>query len=169
VQTLATTHSRNYERSYSDDIITGQQHYQFLTSKNISEETTLNKDQKQLWKLIRKINNCWHRGNPLELSDFFDQNVVFNSPDFKRQIIGKDNCIRTYIDFMNNSKVLIYNESNPAVQLFANTAVVTYDFEMKYEQNNNTYHETGTDILIFERRQGLWKVIWRGLSNLKNI
>jgi hypothetical protein len=70
---------------------------------------------------------------------------------------------------MNNSKVLLYNEGNPVVGIFANTAVVTYDFEMKCEQNNKTCHETGTDIMVFDRNQDSWKVVWRGLSNLKNV
>src|SRR5450759_5775485 len=103
----------------------------------MSNETTWNKDQKELWELMQKINDCWYKGDPLQLSDFFHPNIAFNSPDFKHQIIGKDNCVQTYIDFMSNSKVLLYNEGNPTVGLFANTAVVTYDFEMKYDQNNN--------------------------------
>ncbi len=135
----------------------------------MSNETTWNKDQRELWELIQKINGCWYKGDPLQLADFFHPNIVFNSPDFKHQITGKDNCAQTYIDFMNNSKVLLYNEGNPTVGIFSNTAIVTYDFEMKYEQNNKTYHETGTDIMVFERHQDTWKVIWRGLSNLKNL
>lgn len=135
----------------------------------MNNKTTKNKDQKELRQLMRKINDCWYKGDPLQLSDFFHPDVVFNSPDFKYQIIGNDNCVKTYIDFMNNSEILLYNESNPVVTLFVNTAVVTYDFEIKYKQNNKTYHETGTDIVVFERYQDSWKVVWRGVSNLKNI
>ena len=128
-----------------------------------------NKEREDIWTLVKKINDCWYKGEPSRLTDFFHLNIVFNSPDFKHQIVGRDNCIQTYIDFMNNSKVLLYNEGNPNVHLFANTATVAYDFEMKYEQNNKLYHETGTDIMVFERDKDSWKAVWRGLSNLKNV
>jgi hypothetical protein len=135
----------------------------------MSNDTTWNKDQKELWKLMQKINNCWYKGDPQHLSDFFHPNIVINSPDFRHSIIGKDNCIQTYIDFMNISTILLYRENNPSVQIFEKTAIVTYHFEMKYEQKGKTFHETGTDILVFEKDESSWKVIWRALSNLQNI
>lgn len=132
-------------------------------------KSALTKQQQELWILIQKINNCWYRGQPADLSAYFHQNVVFNSPDFSRQITGKENCIQTYIDFMKRSTVLHYTERNPVIQLFEKTAMVTYDFEMKYEQKGKTYHETGTDILAFEKAGQSWKVIWRALSNLRPV
>lgn len=124
------------------------------------------KTQHDLWALVQKINTAWHSGHTGELAPYFHDEVVFNSPDFKHQIKGKENCVRTYTDFMSTSEVLFYNESNPKVHTSGDTAVVTYDFEMKYEQNNQTHHERGTDILVFNRDPDGWKVIWRGLSNL---
>ena len=135
----------------------------------MSSETTFKKEQQDLWTLVRKLNNCWYNGQPSQLTDFFHDSIVFNSPDFKHQIIGKENCIQTYIDFLSTSRVLLYNEGKPTIQLFGNTAILTYDFEMKYEQKNKTYHETGIDIMVFCRQQTSWKVTWRGLSNLKNV
>ncbi len=128
-----------------------------------------NEQQLAFWTLVQKINNYWYSGQLTALSAYFHQNVVFNSPDFKHQVIGKENCIRTYIDFLNISSILLYTESNPTVQIFKETVIVTYDFEIKYEQNNKTYHEAGTDILVFGKEQQSWKIVWRGMSNLKNV
>jgi len=124
---------------------------------------------RELWARVQEINACWYQGRPAELSAYFHPNVVFNSPDLKHQITGKENCIQTYIDFMQNSNISHYVESNPIVQLFEKTAVVTYDFEMEYEQKGKTFREAGTDILVFEKEEDSWKVIWRALSNLKDI
>lgn len=132
-------------------------------------QLTLTEQQQEFWTLVQKINNCWYQGQPTDLSAYFHQDVVFNSPDFKYQITGKENCIQTYIDFLNISSILDYIESNPTVQIFEKTAIVTYDFEMKYEQKDKTFHETGTDILAFEKDGQSWKVVWRALSNLKNV
>lgn len=126
-------------------------------------------DQQSCWSIMQQINNCWYKGKSAQLHEYFNDNIVFNSPDFKHQIIGKENCIQTYADFMSISKVLSYNESNAKVHLFENTAIVTYDFEMKYEQKNKMFNEAGTDIVVFNRYQNNWKAIWRGLTNSRNI
>ncbi len=131
-------------------------------------KTKLSDSQNKLWTLAKQINDCWHKGNPSELSHFFHQEVVFNSPDFVHQIKGKDDCVQTYFDFLENSEVLLYNTSNPKVEMFASTGIIAYDFEMKYKQNDKVHHEIGTDILVFQKTENSWKVIWRGLSNLKN-
>lgn len=105
----------------------------------------------------------------MQLAAYFHENIVFNSPDLKKQSIGKDVCLQSYIDFVSNSKVLFCDETNPLVQVFDNTAIVTYDFEMKYEQKNKVYHETGTDIMIFNKQQNSWKAVWRSLTNIKSL
>jgi len=124
--------------------------------------------EQELWNTMQQINNCWYKGPIQQLAEYFDDQVVFNSPDFKHQIIGKDSCIKTYADFMSISKVLLYKESNENIKLFGSTGIVTYDFEMKYEQKGKTYHEAGTDIVIFNR-SNKWKAVWRALANLKNL
>ncbi|MGC4231491.1 MAG: nuclear transport factor 2 family protein [Niabella sp.] len=116
---------------------------------------------------VRKINAAWYSKKFDELSSYFHEQVVFNSPDFLQQVRGKESCVQTYKDFMNASTVLLYNENDIQIQLSHHTAVVTYHFEMKYEQNNQLFHETGTDILVFTK-DGEWKVLWRAVSNLKN-
>ncbi|MBD0331587.1 MAG: nuclear transport factor 2 family protein [Chitinophagaceae bacterium] len=135
----------------------------------MNTETLTTKDQQDLWNIMQQINNCWYKGQPAQLADYFHDNIVFNSPDLKQQFTGKEICIKSYIDFLSNSKVLLYNETNPIVHVFDNTAIITYDFEMKYEQKDKVYHETGTDIMIFNKQQNSWKVVWRSLANLKNL
>src|ERR1035437_5769995 len=123
----------------------------------MNSNTFKSKEHQELWNLMRQINICWFKEQIHKLTDYFDDKIVFNSPDFKHLIVGKDNCIQTYTDFMKISKVLLYNEANENVQLFDTTGIVTYDFEMKYEQQGKTYHETGTDIVFFNRQDHSWK------------
>jgi len=132
-------------------------------------ESILNEKQRQLWMLMQKINRCWYEGRPAKLADFFHDEIVFNTPDFRHQVRGREPCIRSYAGFMDSSRILLYKENNPVVQVFRNTAIVAYDFEMKYEQNNVTYHETGTDIFVFEQEKEQWKAVWRVMSNIKNV
>ena len=135
----------------------------------MNTETLTTKDQQDLWNIMQQINNCWYKGQPAQLTEYFHDNIVFNSPDLKRQSTGKDICIQSYIDFLNSSKILLFNETNPLVHIFDNTAIVTYEFEMKYEQKDKVYHETGTDIMIFNKQENSWKAVWRSLADLKSI
>lgn len=135
----------------------------------MNTETLTTKDQQELWNIMQQINKSWLEGQRAQLTDYFHENVVFNSPDLKRQSIGKDICVQSYLDLMNNSKVLFYTDTNPIVHVFDNTAIVIYDFEMKYEQKNKVYHETGTDIMIFGKQQNSWKAVWRSLANIKSL
>jgi hypothetical protein len=118
---------------------------------------------------MQQINNCWYKGQPEQLANYFHDNIVFNSPDLKQQFTGKDICIQSYVDFLSNSTVLLYHETNPIVHVFDNTAIITYDFEMQYEQKDKVYHETATHIMIFSKQQNSWKAVWRNLTNLKTL
>jgi hypothetical protein len=81
----------------------------------------LNKEQEEIWALVKKINESWYKWETSRLTDYFHLQIVFNCPDFKHQIVGKDNCIQTCIDFM--------NIQNPNIHLFANTATIAYDLK----------------------------------------
>ncbi|MGK6353362.1 DUF4440 domain-containing protein [Parapedobacter sp. DT-150] len=121
-----------------------------------------------LWELMQKINRCWYEKRFEELDDYFHETIVFNSPDLKHQATGRTMCIQSYVDFMENSTVLLYWEGNPHVHIFENTAIINYDFEMRYEQQGKVFHDTGTDILVFNRHGDTWKAVWRTMTNLKN-
>jgi len=135
----------------------------------MNTETLTTKDQQNLWDIMQQINNCWYKGQPAQLAEYFHDNIVFNSPDLKKQSAGKDICIQSYINFINSSKILLFKETNPVVHIFDNTAIVTYEFEMKYEQKDKVYHETGTDIMVFNKQENSWKAVWRSLADLKSI
>ena len=135
---------------------------------NMNTETLTSKSQQDIWTIMQQINHCWYKGQPSQLADYFHDNIVFNGPDLKQQFTGKDICIQSYIDFLNCSKILLYKEANPVVHIFGSTAIVSYYFEMKYEQKDKVYHETGTDIMVFNKYANSWKAVWRSLANLKS-
>lgn len=67
--------------------------------------TLITKDQQDLWNIMQQINHYWYKGQPTQLAEYFHDNIVFNSPDLKRQATGKDICIQSYIDFRNSAKI----------------------------------------------------------------
>lgn len=130
------------------------------------ENTTPNQ---VVWELMQAINRCWYEKRFEPLEDYFHEEVVFNSPDLKQQVVGRTACIQSYKDFMAHSNILLYKETNPLIHTFENTAIVHYDFEIQYEQKGQSFHDTGTDILVFNRYEDAWKAVWRTLTNLKSV
>lgn len=135
----------------------------------LKTEDILNIEQQEIWTIIQKINQSWKIGNFSDFDKYFHENIVFNSPDFRNEINGKIACVQTYQNFADNSEVLMYEENNPKIVITENTAIATYEFEMRYKQNGKIYHETGIDILVLSKAENIWKVIWRGMSNLNSI
>lgn len=126
-------------------------------------------NEQTLWALMQNINRCWYEKRFEPLGNYFHDDIVFNSPDLKRQATGKAVCVQSYRDFMESSTILLYQETNPLVHIFENTAIVHYDFEMRYEQKGQVFHDTGTDILVFNRHGDAWKAVWRTMANLKDV
>ena len=123
----------------------------------------------EIKNLVQKINKTWSEGKPELLVNYFHEDIIFNSPDFSQKIEGKANCIESYIDFCNTSKVLLYNDKNLKVDIFDSTAIASYEFEMKYEHKGSTYHESGNDIFVFHKFENEWKAVWRSMVNMQNL
>jgi len=45
-------------------------------------------------------------------------------------------------------------ESDAEIDVWGNTAVASYAWEMKYEMGDASYHESGRDLFVFKRDVG---------------
>ena len=122
-------------------------------------------NKQEIWKLMEKINHTWLNDDPMKLKNFFHENIVILSKDFKEQGIGINACIKSYEEFRKISKVKEFNVSDSRVELFKNTAIVSYNFEIKYEIDNEFYNDKGKDMYIFTKEKERWVAIWRMLMS----
>ena len=53
----------------------------------------------------------------------------------------------------------------PRVDVIGDTAVAVCPFTIAYELEGETSREKGSDILVFARTPGGWKVVWRTLMS----
>lgn len=56
-----------------------------------------------------------------------------------------------------------FRELDPRVDVFGQTAVATYRFEIRYDMGDQSYDEHGQDVLVFARQDGRWQVVWRAI------
>ena len=49
------------------------------------------------------------------------------------------------------------------IDVWGNTAVATYRYEIAYEMGGQLYQEMGQDLFVFVRDGGRWRAVWRTL------
>jgi len=111
--------------------------------------------------LIHKINELWLSGSTRELYDYFSNDVVFAAPGFNKYLKGKDLCINSYKEFIQQADVEDFQSDQLNVDFFEDTAIGTYHFYIRYRMQGEIYEEEGYEIMGFRRPDNQWLLIWR--------
>ncbi|NIV71622.1 DUF4440 domain-containing protein [Candidatus Saccharibacteria bacterium] len=122
-----------------------------------------NNPQQEIWQIVQELNVTWVEGNPGKLDRFFHPDMVIVSPDFQQRIEGRDACVQSYKDFSTQATIHNFKELDAAVEVFGDTAIVSYAFQISYEMNGKRFVDTGRDIFVFVRRGNQWLAVWRTL------
>ena len=69
--------------------------------------------------------------------------------------------MKSYKDFRSQAIIHDPHEEDAAIDVFGDTAIATYRFEITYEMNGKTFNESGRDIFIFVREEEGWQAVWR--------
>lgn len=125
-----------------------------MTTPSMSEA------QAEAWDVVRGINAAWVQNRTEELRDLLHASIVFVSPGGEA-VRGQEACIATYRDFIVRTKVLRFEELAPAVDVFGETAVVTYDFEIFFEYGGTWTTERGSEVFVLVKDGGRWRAVWR--------
>ena len=110
---------------------------------------------------LNTLNRAWQDRKFDVLRDLLDENIVMKGPGLKELTRGREAAVQSYIDFMAQSKVVAYSETNHAVDVWDSTAVVTYDWTMSYEQKGKVSKENGHDMFVFIRAGSDWRAVLR--------
>jgi ketosteroid isomerase-like protein len=116
---------------------------------------------------LRMINNCWLERRPRDLAPLLHPEIVLVIPGFAGRISGRDALIEGFVDFCENARVVSFKESDLQVDQFADTAVVSFAFDMVYEREGSRYHSTGRDFWVFTRQDGSWLACWRSMLDVR--
>jgi ketosteroid isomerase-like protein len=115
----------------------------------------------EIWQILQDINDAWVNDRTDELNRFFHENMVIASPDFRKLGEGRDACVKSYKDFRSQAIIHDLHEEDAAIDVFGDTAIATYRFEITYEMNGKTFSESGRDVFIFVREEEGWQAVWR--------
>jgi uncharacterized protein (TIGR02246 family) len=122
-------------------------------------------DADDIRQLIRNMNDAWLAGPvediPARLDPFFHDDMVIRGADLQVAGRGKDACIQSYVDFVQEAVIRECTLDEAEVDLAGDTAAAVYSWEMTYELDGQEYSEAGADVLMLTRVDGRWLVTWR--------
>src|ERR1700682_2586712 len=123
----------------------------------------MTEEQRDIWELIRRSNRAWISGATHEVANLFDEAAVVVAPGLQQRVEGRDAIVRSYEDYVHHARTHSFEELEHSVDVFGDTAVVTYRFAVRYTLNGEAAErdETGQEVLVLRLDQSGWKLIWR--------
>ena len=118
-------------------------------------------EHEEIWQIVERINDSWVSGRIDNLENHFHDRVVFVAPGFSQRIEGREACVDSFRNFCANARVRDFNPADPAIDVYAGTAIATYSYRVEYDLNNETFQEGGRDVWVFVRDADRWLAVWR--------
>ena len=122
----------------------------------------MNQQEQAVWNTVCDLNRAWTKDNAVErLTEYFHPRMVAITPSERLRTVGQAACVAGWKQFADSNKVLHWQEIDPKVDLFADgtVAVVTYYFDMAFENTGTVIKLGGRDMLVLANEKGKWWVI----------
>lgn len=113
-------------------------------------------ERQALWNTLRALNDAWTRGDPAELARYFHPRMVAITATDRHRREGAAACIAGWSEFARTVRILEWRELNPLIELYGDSAVVAYEYDLACETGGKTLHLTGRDMFFFVREEGRW-------------
>jgi ketosteroid isomerase-like protein len=112
--------------------------------------------KQEIWATVRAMNDAWTKGDPDELSRFFHRDMVAVTPTDRRRLEGGAACIAGWKGFCDAARIHRWEEIDPVIKVFGDSAVVAYYFDMSFDMGGKTLHSSGRDLFFFVREGERW-------------
>lgn len=112
--------------------------------------------QQEIWATLRALNDAWTKGNPDDLAGFFHRDMVAITPTDRNRLDGGAACIAGWKGFAEAAHIHRWEEVDPVIHVYGDSAVVAYDFDMSFDRGGQTIDMGGRDMFFFVREAGRW-------------
>ncbi len=112
--------------------------------------------QQEVWQTLRELNDCWTKGDGSGLENYFHERMVAITPVDRNRREGRKACIEGWLGFVKMARILYWNEVDPQIQVYGDTAIVTYYFDMAFMVGDQRVESSGRDMFTFIKENGKW-------------
>ena len=89
--------------------------------------------------------------------------MVIKDAKLKTVATGRDACVQSYVDFIKQARITKFEQGEPDIHLFSDSAIASYDWHIVYSLDNQHCDERGADIFLFVRMDQKWMAVWRAM------
>lgn len=119
----------------------------------------MNGVEAEVWQTVQALNRSWTQGKGETLSDYFHEEMVAITPTAGERIEGREACVAAWKAFAETATIRSWEESEPKVALFGDTAVVTYYFRIAFELGGESISMRGRDLFTMVYQNGRWLAV----------
>ena len=112
--------------------------------------------KQEIWGTVRAMNDAWTKGNPDDLAKYFHQDMVAITATDRNRLDGGAACIDGWKGFANAARIHRWEEIDPVIHVYGNSAVVAYNFDMSFDMGGQTISMGGRDMFFFVKENGRW-------------
>jgi len=114
--------------------------------------------------LEEKQVKAFNQGHVDELLDFFYPDIVGFSSTKHERISGLQAMRETFEYYLHEAEKLEYHISEPTVQVFGETAILTYYWLVKLIDGTKAQEVKGRGSHVYVRLNGSWKIVHEHFS-----
>jgi hypothetical protein len=130
-------------------------------------EPTIEDYRAEVRHALQRISAAWQDRRYQELAILFDENIVMVLPGLSARIEGRAAVVESYMEFMEHSAVGEYWEDEPTIDVWGDTAIASYRWEMTWVSGGISANAAGYDVFTFARRidgDQSWRAVWRTMA-----
>lgn len=138
-----------------------------MSSKGSALESTA-PDADIVRDLVERISTAWREKRYAELGQYFDERMVMTGPGINGRVQGREACVGTFEQFLEGVTITRFSQDALRIDVWGNTAVATYAWEMAWQTGGPPSEEKGHDVFVFTRAafgsEPPWRAVWRTMT-----
>lgn len=115
--------------------------------------------QQEVWNTVRALNDAWTKGNPDDLVNYFHPKMIAITATDRNRRDGGAACIAGWKGFANAATIHHWKEIDPVINIYGNSAVVAYYFDMSFSLGGQTINMGGRDMFFFVKESDRWMAV----------
>lgn len=112
--------------------------------------------KQEIWETVRAMNDAWTKGDPDALANFFHRDMVAITPTERKRLDGGAACIAGWKGFCHAACIHRWEEIDPVIHVYGDSAVVAYYFDMSFDLGGKTINLEGRDMFFFVKEGKRW-------------
>lgn len=120
--------------------------------------------EQQLISIEEEMAKAFNKGDVENILYYFDENLIGFSSTIHERLGGLEELQKTFEYYLNQSAKMECNISSPIVQVFDNTAIVSFYWTVALINNSNRKEINGRGTHLYIKRNGNWKIIHEHFS-----